>query len=356
MRYRNPKKDYKGRIENYPLENYPDYVPGKAPQTERLHEIDYLDELEKVWGKRWGAQGIGRLREVALAKPTEHEINPLWEKDRDFFLLRRERVDLDRLSQALEDYAKLLEREGVRVHWMETEDKIGAYGPMRKLFMMAFCLVVRGGAIISRQGHASFVRGLEPNFLRFFAKINCPVLLTVHGKGVCEVGAFVQIAEDAIMGFKSCAANEEGLEQVIPVLQRSGYKHIPIANCTTIYQDFRSGGEFHIDMIFGMVDHKVAVIYPGYLDYQVFKWLKDRDFKLIEIPIEEHFKYAPANLVILEPGRVIMSRGAKETIKRVRKVGVEVIEFDTSGLQVGTNGIRCVTLPLVRDPGPSLED
>lgn len=354
MKYQNPKKEYRGRIEDYPLENYPDYEPGMAPAAGAIQEIGYLDELERIWGKNWGAQGIGKLREVALARPTEHEINPLWERNREFFLLRRERVELDKLSQAFEGYAELLESQGVKVHWMETEDRMGAYGPMRKLFMMAFCLVVRGGAIISRQGHASFVRGLEPNFLRFFAKINCPVLLTVHGMGICEVGVFVPIAEDAIMGFRSCASNEEGLEQVLPVLESSGYKEIPIANCTTVYQDFRAGGDFHIDMIFGVVDHKVALIYPGFLDYQMFKWLKDRDFKLIEVPAEEHFKYAPANLVVVEPGRVIMARGAKETIKRVRKAGVEVLEFDTSGLQVGTNGIRCVTLPLIRDPGPSL--
>jgi len=35
--------------------------------------------------------------------------------------------------------------------------------------------------------------------------------------------------------------------------------------------------------------------------------------------------------------------------------GLEVIEFDTSGLQVGTNGIRCVTLALRRNVGPGLQ-
>ncbi len=49
-----------------------------------------------------------------------------------------------------------------------------------------------------------------------------------------------------------------------------------------------------------------------------------------------------------------MPSGAKETIAKVREAGIEVIEFDTSGLQVGTNGIACVTLQLIRDPGPSI--
>ncbi len=76
---------------------------------------------------------------------------------------------------------------------------------------------------------------------------------------------------------------------------------------------------------------------------------------MIEVPSEEH-KYSPANLVLLEPGKVIMDRDAKETIRRVRKAGIEVIELDASGLRAGVNGIRCVGMYLRRDPGPSIND
>ncbi len=354
MIFQNPKKEYRGKVEDYPLENYPDYEPGKAPNTEIIEQIDYLDEVERIWGKNWGAQGIGKLRAVALAKPTKHESNPLWEKNRDFYLLRRETIDIDSLQRTMDQYAELLNREGVEVYWMDTPETMGAYGPMRKLFMLALPLVVRGGAIISRQGQASFMRGLEVNWQKFFTDINCPILLSIHGKGVCEAGVFVPVAEDAIMAYRSCACNEEGLAQIVPVLQRAGYKEIPVASCTTTYQDYRAGGDFHIDMIFGVLDLRVALIYPGYLDYQIFRWLKARDFKLIEVDAEEHHKFAPANCVLLEPGKVIMPAQAKKTIDKVRKAGIEVIEFDSSGMQVGTNGARCVTLPLLREPGPSL--
>lgn len=354
--YRNPKQEYQGRFEDYPMSNYPDYVPGQAPNTQALANISYLDELERIWGKRWGAQGIGKLREVALIKPTEHEVNPLWEKYRDYFLLRREKIDLNRLQKAMDDYGELLTREGVTVHWMEAPEKMGAYGPMRKLFMGAFPLVVNGGAIMPRLGHGSFLRGLEVNFFKFFGQIGCPILLTVHGMGVAELGPYVRIADDAILAYRSVSCNDEALEQILPVLRRAGYKEIPIANCTTVYQDYKAGGEFHPDMFFATLDLRLALIYPAFLDYQVFKWLKERDFKLIEGSPEEHSRYTPENLLTLEPGRVIMPSGAKETIHKVRQAGVEVIEFDTSGLQVGTNGIACVTLQLIRDKGPSLSN
>ena len=46
----------------------------------------YLDELERIWGKPWGAQGIGRLREVAMVRPTETEVMKLYEQDSSFFV------------------------------------------------------------------------------------------------------------------------------------------------------------------------------------------------------------------------------------------------------------------------------
>lgn len=353
---RNPKKEYRGRIEDYPLENYPDYEPGKPPRTELLERIHYLHEVERIWGKNWGGCGIGKLREVALIRPHEQEVNPLWEKEPNFFLLRRARINLPRLKAALEDYAQLLEGEGVKVHWMEVEDTMGAYGPMRKMFMGGAILVVRGGAILPRYGQTSMVRGRNINFLRFLTSIGCPILHMVHGSGICEPGVFVPLAEDVVVAGKGSTANDDGLEQVLAVLYRSGIKEVLISHHTTLYEDFEAGGEFHMDMVLGVVDLGVAVIYPGYLDYQTFRWLREKGFKLIEIPKDEHHQFYPANLVILEPGRVIMPAGAKETIRRVRQAGVEVIEFDTSGLMGGTNGLRCVTMLLLRDPGPRLED
>jgi hypothetical protein len=126
-----PKFVWKGSIENYPLENYPDYEPGKPPRLEKLHRFSYLDEVEKIWGAKWaqGAQGIGKLKEVALVRPTEHEANPLWAKDPYFFLLRQgviKKEEIPLLIEQHEKFAKTLKENGVTVHWMEIGDVMGA--------------------------------------------------------------------------------------------------------------------------------------------------------------------------------------------------------------------------------------
>ncbi len=355
--YQNPRREYQGPLEDYPLENYPDYEPGKPPRTERLANIHFNDEVERIWGFRWGGdQGIGRLREVALIRPHEQEASPLWQKDPNFFLLRQSTFDLDRLNRGLEEYASLLESEGVRVRWMEYADTWGGYGPMRKMFMGGAICTLKGGVILPRYGQNSFIRGRNPNFQKFFASINCPILHQVHGLGICESGVFVPFAENAILAGLGSTSNEDGLEQVRQVMLRNGVTDIPVAHYTTIHDSFESGGEFHVDMFFGVVDLGVAVIYPAAMDYQAYKWLAERGFRFIEVPPDEQRLFCPANLVILEPGKAIMAAGAKETIRRVRDAGVKVLELDTSGIMAGTNGIRCVTTHLVRDEGPSLSD
>ena len=67
------------------LRSFPFYEEGKVPQYQKYHaKVSYLDELELIWGKRWGAQGIGRLREVAMVRPTETEVTkrPRFGRDR----------------------------------------------------------------------------------------------------------------------------------------------------------------------------------------------------------------------------------------------------------------------------------
>jgi N-dimethylarginine dimethylaminohydrolase len=340
------------------LDRYPDYEAGRPPRLLRLHEHDYLEEYEKIWGRRWGAMGVGRLRSVGLVKPDPAwEGHPFWQRDPNFFLLRyRQKLDPDLMLRAHEEYVAVLTSLGIGIEWMEFEDPMGAYGPMRKLFMAEEVKIVRGGAILPRFGHASYKRGLEREFQKFLTRIACPILLTVHGTGIFEVAPMlVQMADDAWIAGLSCAANQEGLDQVLPVLRRAGVTDVHVAQLTTIMDSFDAGGEFHVDMIVHAVAERVAVVYPRQLPWDTYRWLKEHRFTLIEVPTDEHHRYVPANLVVVEPGVVIMHGDARVTIKGLEAAGVKVIPYDSSGImQGGTNGIKCITMELDRDDGPRL--
>ena len=107
-------------LSKFRIEQYPDYRPGQPPDLLKLHEASYLDEVEQTWGRQWGAMGIGKLREVALSKPLEWEIDPFFTQDPDFFLLRYQRgLNLDEMRRSHDTYAELLTRHGVGIQWME---------------------------------------------------------------------------------------------------------------------------------------------------------------------------------------------------------------------------------------------
>src|SRR5262245_29058899 len=97
---------HRGPIEEFDIRQYPDHRTGAPPDVYRLRDYGYLDEYEAIWGRPWGAQGIGKLREVGLVAPTTHEVNPLWQQDPDFFLLRyQSQIDVELLISNHKEWA-----------------------------------------------------------------------------------------------------------------------------------------------------------------------------------------------------------------------------------------------------------
>jgi N-dimethylarginine dimethylaminohydrolase len=103
-------------------------------------------------------------------------------------------------------------------------------------------------------------------------------------------------------------------------------------------------------------DIRVAVLAPHLVDYAFVRYLKRRDFKIIEVPIEEYWGLA-VNGVTLEPGKVVMNAGAPTTVNALEREGIEVITVDFSeSHKFAIAGLHCATLELVRDqPGPLLD-
>ena len=114
-----------------------------------LHETDFYDEVEQIWGRRWGAEGIGTLREVLVSRPTENEIRPEYAQEWQYYYSSAAgNADLGRLQEQFDAYYEVLEENGVRVNYIEPPvPAIGAYGWIKNLVTLAGGgLVVHGGA------------------------------------------------------------------------------------------------------------------------------------------------------------------------------------------------------------------
>ena len=338
---------------------FPFYERGKPPRYFKYHsEVDYLDELERIWGKRWGAQGIGRLREVAVIRPTDVEVDPLFEKDPAFFNFDGVSPDLVKMQEQHEKMADVYRENGVKVSYLTYPEKPrSAYGVMKRAISAAAGFVIRGGAIIPREA-TQYWRGRCKYITRFLVEMGCPILYTVHGKGVCEVGAFTRMADDFIVASLSTDCNMEGFQQVKPILERSGYEFIHLASSPGPMDAFHEEqiGWMHSDMWIGPVDTDLAVVYPPFCDYETIRKLKELDYTLIEVIKEEQTSLFPCNLVTLAPRKVMMIAGAKAASAALRREGVDVIEVPYDEVLKYGGGLRCTTMQLIRDDGPRLSE
>ena len=341
------------------LEDLPFYEPGKVPQFHRYHaEISYLDELERIWGKPWGAQGIGQLREVAMVQPTETEVRKLYEEAAAYFVFDGKTPDLALMQDQHLALAETYRSLGVHVHYIRWPDDPprSAYGPMKRSISAAAGFVVNGGAIIPREA-TPYWRGRSRYVSQFLMRIGCPILYTVHGHGVCEIGASTRMSDDFIILMESTDANPDGIAQVTPVLHRAGYREVHVAHSPGPLYDYHPEvpGWMHADMWIMPLDARLAMIYPPWCDYGTIRRLHEIGYELIECPRDE-IDLFPTNAITVSPRRVIMNASATRTRALLENHGVEVIGVDYDEVHKYGGGIRCNTMQLIRDAGPKTFD
>ncbi len=340
------------RIRNS-LRNIPKYSPGEPPEP--LFDIDYSEELEANWGERWGAQSaVGRLRKVMVHRPGEENIHPLIIRDPAFFNLPEGVPDLEKMRRQHDELVDVLKGEGVDVIYLDPKEPlIGTYGvPLRSATFMHEALVIKGGAIIERPAMV-YKKGLEVYIAKKLMQLGCPILYTIHGKGVFEASNLWFLNEKTAIIATGLRTNFEGVNQISHILRMAGVEEIHIVHLPGYlqrreYQVGGSSGIFHLDMTFGLVDEDLAVVYPGGVDYDTIQYLKQKEINLIEIPENELRKCAP-NVFPIAPRKAIISAGNTTTVRSLRKEGVDVIDIDLSEFCKAGGGPRCLTLPLIRD-------
>lgn len=95
--------------------------------------------------------------------------------------------------------------------------------------------------------------------------------------------------------------------------------------------------------------------YPYITPDIIYEELEKRGFEFVEIPaFDEKINFA-ANSVALEPGKIVMPKGAPRTVELLNKKGIEVIELDLEEIKKGGGSVHCLTAFLKRDDIPVYE-
>jgi N-dimethylarginine dimethylaminohydrolase len=342
------------------IETLPWFESGKPLRNWMLHETDFYDEVQQIWGQRWGGEGIGTLREVLVSRPTENETREEFAREWQYYYSSAAgKADLGKLQHQFDHYCELLQDNGVRVNYIEPPvPAIGAYGFLKNLVTLAGGgLVVRGGAIVHRMGLGSWQRGREVIWSKVLTALQVPIYLTIHGKGIGEPGAGRWLDSKTFVFNESVVANEEGLRQIQFVLENLGIELV-VAHSPGWVDSIGNGniGTSHMDMVMLTVDVDKVLLAPHLVNYGFVRELKRRDVKIIEVPIDEYWDLA-INGVTLAPGKVMLNSGSSTVVAALEKEGVEVIQVDFSESQkFAIAGLHCATLELIRDQPESRLD
>jgi N-dimethylarginine dimethylaminohydrolase len=362
------------RYEDYTLEDIPFYRDGMTAEEfiRSMQDADYLTfQAEPVAGRKFGFNGIGKLREVGLHMPTEYTYHgnlpqfqqniPLWTQV--LGVPDQGPTDLKKFQAETEELASAFEDNGVTVHWVEFLDEpVGPYGPFMGHVFVGWGNIFRGGTVISRFGFLPGMVGVTEYLARWaWNELNIPPLVTIT-EGAMEAGASHWLAEDVLVTSLSCSFDEKGTNQFVDACRATSgtkeFHHLQIRPPLKNFFDPKSGACSHPDMDLMAVDVGKVVVNEAAVDPPARKWLEDNNFQIIPAdPDEQRSWMAPCNIVTLEPGKVIANVECKKTNRKLQEADVEVVAVPSEEIRKHGGGNRCRTMQIYREHGSAtLED
>ncbi len=320
--------------------------------------VGYMEELERIWGKNWGAQSeIGKLREALVYVPGKESAPPT--KDKAWYHYRVI-PNWRTLRREIEGLVEALKKEHVRVNLIDVPKSLavrGPYGvPHARLNGRDPGIVVNGGAIVGRPA-LPYKRGDQYWWAKTVMGLGCPILYTVHGNGTFEDGNVIWLDETHVCIGRSAYTNQEGIDQVAVVLRTvdppvEEVRVVPIPGWLNNLE-WPAGGFAHLDMVFGYVDDGVAIVYPPGVPYDFLEYLREKGVNLLEVPPDEAKDGAP-NVVALAPGKILLIARFNKTRRLLEAEGVDVIPVDLKLFGELGAGPHCKVGALIRDRAPKL--
>lgn len=316
------------------------YLKEHPPLTSRFEE-----EVEKYWGRPWGAATeVGHLRAVLLHRPGR-EIDAIaaplsrWRYT--------EKPELAAMVAAHERLVRALEGEGVEVVLRKPE---AAPTPrlVKSLYTRDPSFTVKGGVIIGRL-YDALRRGEEQPTAQTYAAIGCPILHTLNGSATMEGGSVVWVTPKHLAIGVTPRGNAEGARQVKEVVQAADAD----VDVCIVEVNHPSG---HLDVPLTMVNVRTAVLDRTCVPDWFGAWLaREAKCEVIDKPAGAYVE----GTVVLRPGRVLYDDGVQEQRRRGRRLledlGLEVVGVDLDTLTFPRNSgtLHCLTMPIIRDDEPA---
>ena len=211
------------------------------------------------------------------------------------------------------------------------------------IFVFDPALVTDRGAVILRMGK-ELRRGEEAALARRFREVGVPILAELHGEATAEGGDLLWLDRRTLAVGQGFRTNAEGLRQLEEVMAGLGVDVLPVP------LPYFTGPAacLHLLSLISLVDHDLAVVYPRLLPVPFWKTLRDRGFRLVEVPDEEFPTMGP-NVLALAPRTCLMLEGNPVTRRRLEEAGCEVHTYRGREVSMkAEGGPTCLTRPIWR--------
>jgi dimethylargininase len=213
------------------------------------------------------------------------------------------------------------------------------------IFVFDPVLVTDRGAVLLRMGKV-LRRGEEAALGRRLQEVGVPIFAELDSEARAEGGDLLWLDSQTLAVGQGFRTNAEGLRQLREILAALDVQVLPVE------LPYFTGPVacLHLLSLISLVDHDLAVVYPPLLSVPFWKTLRERGFRLVEVP-EEEFSTMGPNVLALAPGRCLMLEGNPVTRRRLEEAGCEVLTYRGREISLkAEGGPTCLTRPVWRAP------
>lgn len=246
----------------------------------------------------------------------------------------------EKALQEHKDFVKILESEGVQVHYHEI--KLPHHADA--LFVHDPAILTDRGAILLNMGKP-LRRGEESAIGETFKKLGIPILGHLSKEAFAEAGDMLWLDTKTLAIGRGFRTNQNGIDEIRQLVQPSGIEVIQVE------LPYNQGQEacLHLQSLISLVDYKKAAVFPKLLPVSFMELLKDRGFELIEVPEKEYLTMG-TNILAIKPGVILTISENTQTKKLLEQAGCRVLTYTGNEIShKAEGGATCLTRPLLRE-------
>lgn len=248
----------------------------------------------------------------------------------------------DRAIAQYAEFARLVEKSGTEIVWMEDEGD----GLADSMFTQDPSFVTDHGAVILRMGKK--LRLAEPALHEeAYTRAGVPILGRLEAPGTVESGDCVWVDAKTLVIGRGVRSNQSGIDQVAALLAPHGVTVLGFD--LPLWQ----GAEacLHLMSVISPLADDLALVHAPLMPAAFYFLLQDKGIKLIHAPEEEFAASSGLNLNVLptSPRNVIMVAGFPGTKAVMEAEGCTVETFEADALCIACEGgPTCLTRPILR--------